>query len=75
MKELDLPLRFNQAVVMKHFSRMREDRRYFCQKLLADGKKNERLILLTSVCLKIPNLHELPIPIVYTLLSQPAEDR
>ena len=58
---------------MKHFSRMREDRRYFCQKLLADGKKNERLILLTSV--RFPNLHELPIPIAYTLLSQHAEDR
>ena len=49
MQELDLPLRFNQAVVMKHFSRMREDSRYVCQELLAEGKKNERLKLLTSV--------------------------
>ena len=35
---------------MKHFSRMREDSRYFCRELLAEGKKKERLELLTSVC-------------------------
>ena len=35
---------------MKHFSRMREDSRYFCRKLLAEGKKDERLELLISVC-------------------------
>ena len=35
---------------MKHFSRMREDRRYFCRELLAEGKEDERLELLTSVC-------------------------
>ena len=46
---MDLPLRFNQALVMKHFSQMREDDRYFCPELLAEGKKAERLELLKSV--------------------------
>ena len=34
---------------MKHFSQIREDDRYVCPELLAEGKKAERLKLLISV--------------------------
>lgn len=49
VRELDLPLRFNQALVTKQFNQMREDECYFCHELLAEGKEEDRLNLLLSV--------------------------
>ena len=46
VEEIDLPVKRNQAFIIKFFSKTRET---FCDHLLREGKEKKRLELLTKV--------------------------
>ena len=51
VKDLNLPMKHNQLVVARFISLIREDERYWCRDLLAEGKeyvRNEVLKLKVS---------------------------
>ena len=50
VNDLNLPLKHNQLVVARFISLIREDARYWCRDLLAEGKRDvRREILLQKV--------------------------
>ena len=46
VEELDLPVKRNQAFIIKYFSKTREK---FCDHVLGEGKQEKRLELLNGV--------------------------
>ena len=45
---MDLPLMQNQLLVVRYISLIREDERYWCRDLLAEGKGQQRWDILNS---------------------------
>jgi len=46
VEDIDLPVKRNQAFIIKFFSKTREE---FCDHLLGEGREKERWKLLTQV--------------------------
>ena len=56
MRELNVPLKHNQLVVVRFISLIRDDDRFWCRDLLAEGMIERRWeILTTKVCVTAMN--------------------
>lgn len=48
VRELNLPLKHNQLVVVRFISQIRDDDRFWCKDLLAEGMTKRRWEILTT---------------------------
>lgn len=59
VRELDLPLKHNQITVVKFITLIRDDERYWCNELFAEGKSERRWEILTTKVILSLTIHPL----------------